>query len=88
MEKGHGKGLYTILGEGTVVEGSISVPHNLRIEGAFKGRIETSEEIIIGGAGVVNADKYVTDIFPLDKTKEAFDRALNINETIEVMVEV
>lgn len=35
----------------------------------------------------VNAKNYVTDIFPLEKTKEAFDRALNINETIEVMVE-
>ena len=56
MEKGHGKGLYTILGEGTVFEGSISVPHNLRVEGAFKGKIETAEEIIIGGSGVVNAD--------------------------------
>ncbi len=56
MEKGHGKGLYTILGEGTVFEGSISVPHNLRVEGAFKGRIETAEEIIIGVSGVVNAD--------------------------------
>lgn len=56
MEKGQGKGLYTILGEGTVFEGSISVPHNLRVEGAFKGKIETAEEIIIGGTGVVNAD--------------------------------
>ncbi len=56
MEKGLGKGSYTILGEGTVFEGSVIVPHNLRIEGSFKGRIETSEEIVIGGTGVVNAD--------------------------------
>lgn len=35
----------------------------------------------------VNAKNYVTDIFPLDKTKEAFDRAMDINDTIEVMVE-
>jgi cytoskeletal protein CcmA (bactofilin family) len=56
MEKGHGKGSYTILGEGTVFEGSISVPHNLRVEGAFKGKIETAEEITISGSGVVNAD--------------------------------
>ena len=56
MEKGHGKGLITILGEGTVFEGSISVPHNLRVEGAFKGKIETAEEINISSSGVVNAD--------------------------------
>lgn len=56
MEKGHGKGLYTILGEGTVFEGSMTIPHNIRIEGVFKGRIETSEEIIVGETGMVNAD--------------------------------
>lgn len=46
------------------------------------------EAIELMRSGVVTADKYVTDIFPLDKTKEAFDRALDINETIEVMVEM
>lgn len=56
MEKGHGKGLYTILGEGTVFEGSMNVPHNVRVDGSFKGRIETSEVITIGGSGIVNAD--------------------------------
>jgi L-iditol 2-dehydrogenase len=46
------------------------------------------EAIDLMKSGIVTADKYVTDIFPLDKTKEAFDRALDINETIEVMVEI
>ena len=40
MEKGHGKGLYTILGEGTEFEGSIVVPHNIRVDGVFKGKID------------------------------------------------
>ncbi len=56
MEKGHGKGFITILGPGTKFEGMVSVPHNIRIEGTFKGKIETSEEISIGSTGVVNAD--------------------------------
>lgn len=56
MEKGHGKGLYTILGEGTSFEGSMTVPHNIRIDGSFKGKIETSEVITIGKSGIVNAD--------------------------------
>lgn len=56
MEKGHGKGLYTILGEGTTFEGSVVVPHNIRIDGSFKGRIETAEIVTIGASGIVNAD--------------------------------
>jgi len=56
MEKGHGKGLITMLCEGTVFEGSIVVPHNLHIDGSFKGNVETSEELSIGPTGVVQAD--------------------------------
>jgi cytoskeletal protein CcmA (bactofilin family) len=56
MDKGQGKGSYSILGEGTVFEGSIEVPHNLRIEGSFKGKIITSEEITISSTGIVHAD--------------------------------
>ena len=56
MEKGHGKGLFTILGPGTKFEGSISVPHNLNIDGEFIGKIETSELITVGTNGVVKAD--------------------------------
>jgi len=56
MGKGHGKGLYTILGEGTSFEGSIVVPHNIIINGEFKGKIDTSELITIGPLGVVKAD--------------------------------
>ncbi len=55
-EKGHGKGLHTIICEGTVFEGSVFVPHNLRINGTFTGKIETSEEIVIGPSGVIKAD--------------------------------
>lgn len=55
MEKNH-KGLYTIFGEGTVFEGSVTVPHSIRIDGSFKGKIETNEVITIGHGGVVEAD--------------------------------
>lgn len=56
MEKDQNKSSYTLLGEGTVFEGSIIVPHNLRVDGSFKGKIETSEIITIGPTGVVSAD--------------------------------
>lgn len=56
MGKGQGKGLYTILGEGTSFTGELVVPHNVRVDGEFKGKIETSEVITIGPLGVVKAD--------------------------------
>lgn len=56
MEKGHGKEKYTIFGEGTKFEGSIIVPHNIRIDGEFSGKIETSEKLTIGQDGLVKAD--------------------------------
>jgi cytoskeletal protein CcmA (bactofilin family) len=56
MEKGSSKGLYTMLGEGTQFEGTVVVPHSIRIEGTFKGRIETSEDLTVGAAGHIEAD--------------------------------
>lgn len=50
------KGLYTIIGEGTSFEGTISVPHSIRIDGYFKGKIETTEVLTIGSSGIVEAD--------------------------------
>jgi len=50
------KGLYTIIGEGTSFEGTITVPHSIRVDGYFKGKIDTSEVLTIGSTGVVEAD--------------------------------
>ncbi len=55
MDKGN-KGLYTIIGEGTSFEGTINVPHSIRIDGNFKGKIETSEILTVGNSGIVEAD--------------------------------
>jgi cytoskeletal protein CcmA (bactofilin family) len=55
MDKGN-KGLYTMLGPGTVFEGTITVPHGIRIDGTFKGKIETSEILTIGNEGIIEAD--------------------------------
>lgn len=55
MDKGN-KGLYTIIGEGTIFEGTINVPHSIRIDGSFKGKIETTEVITVGNTGIVEAD--------------------------------
>lgn len=56
MEKKAEKGFFTMIGEGSVFEGIISVPHSVRIDGTLRGKIETSEVLTIGKGGVVEAD--------------------------------
>ncbi|MBD3420036.1 MAG: hypothetical protein GF398_07975 [Chitinivibrionales bacterium] len=55
MEK-HAKGAYTLIGEGTVVEGEITVPSPVRIDGTLKGKIETAEMLTVGPNGILEAD--------------------------------
>ena len=56
MEKKTNKGFFTMFGEGSIFEGTIVVPHSIRIDGTFKGKIETSEMLTIGNGGLVEAD--------------------------------
>jgi cytoskeletal protein CcmA (bactofilin family) len=56
MEKSNDKGLHTILGEGTILEGTLTVPHSVRIDGQLKGKIETSETLTVGSTGNIEAD--------------------------------
>ncbi|HIW32380.1 MAG TPA: polymer-forming cytoskeletal protein [Candidatus Paenibacillus intestinavium] len=46
----------TLIGQGTVFEGSIQTEANLRIEGEFHGEITSQCEIIIGEYGVAKAE--------------------------------
>ena len=56
MGKESPRGLYTMIGENTVVEGTIIVPHSIRIDGTLRGRLETTEMLTVGNGGVVEAD--------------------------------
>jgi len=56
MAKESDKGLGSFLGEGTVFEGTITVPHSIRVDGTFKGKLETAETLTVGPNGVVEAD--------------------------------
>lgn len=56
MDKKTEKGFYTMIGEGASFEGSVILPHAIRIDGAFKGKIDASEMLTIGNSGVVEAD--------------------------------
>jgi cytoskeletal protein CcmA (bactofilin family) len=56
MDKTKDKGLHTIIGEGTTLEGTITVPHSIRIEGTLKGKLETTETLTVGNTGHIEAD--------------------------------
>jgi cytoskeletal protein CcmA (bactofilin family) len=56
MEKKGEKGFFTMIGEGSVFEGVITVPHSIKIDGTLKGKVETSEALTIGKSGIVEAD--------------------------------
>jgi cytoskeletal protein CcmA (bactofilin family) len=66
MDK-NGKGLLNIIGTGSVFEGTINVPHSIRIDGAFKGRIQTAESITVGETGVVEAEVRAQNAFVFGK---------------------
>jgi cytoskeletal protein CcmA (bactofilin family) len=69
MEKAGSKGYNTLLGEGTAFEGVISVPHSVRVDGQFKGKIDTEETVTIGPAGIVEADIRAKSAIILGKVK-------------------
>jgi cytoskeletal protein CcmA (bactofilin family) len=56
MEKGGEKGLLTIIGVGTILEGTIVVPHSIRIDGTLKGKLVTHETLTVGSASSIEAD--------------------------------
>jgi cytoskeletal protein CcmA (bactofilin family) len=56
MEKSNERGLLTIVGAGTILEGTLTVPHSVRIDGTLKGKLETSETLTVGSTGQIEAD--------------------------------
>jgi cytoskeletal protein CcmA (bactofilin family) len=56
MQKNGSKGLYTMIGEGTVIEGRLVAPHGLRIDGSVNGSIETNDILTVGTTGVIEAE--------------------------------
>jgi cytoskeletal protein CcmA (bactofilin family) len=48
--------LNTIIGKGTFFEGTVKVQSSIRVDGKIKGRITTSDTIIVGKEGEVDGD--------------------------------
>ena len=51
-----GKGLNTIIGKGSTVEGTLNINNCLRIDGTVKGKISCTETLTISSDGVVEAE--------------------------------
>jgi cytoskeletal protein CcmA (bactofilin family) len=46
----------SVIGEGSVLEGTFEVQGNLRVDGRFQGKIDVSGTLVIGKSGLVDAD--------------------------------
>ncbi|MSS70278.1 MAG: polymer-forming cytoskeletal protein [Candidatus Latescibacteria bacterium] len=55
------KGINTIIGHGAVVEGTLTVPHGIRVDGHLKGDVRSAGILIVGEDGVIEADVKVKD---------------------------
>jgi cytoskeletal protein CcmA (bactofilin family) len=49
-------GLNTIIGKGSVIEGTLEVEGELRIDGMVKGKISSTESLTIGNGGIVEGE--------------------------------
>lgn len=50
------KGLHTVIGAGTVIEGTIRVTHDIRVDGSIKGKVQIEGDLIVGNSGLIEAD--------------------------------
>jgi cytoskeletal protein CcmA (bactofilin family) len=55
------RGINTIIGHGTVVEGALTVPHGIRVDGHLKGEVRSEGMLIVGEEGLIEADVKVKD---------------------------
>ncbi len=48
--------LNTIIGKGSVVEGSVKVQSSLRVDGRIKGQVSTTDSLVIGKEGEIEGE--------------------------------
>ena len=52
----HPVGFETVLGTGSVMEGTLSSKGNVRLDGDFKGTLDISGNVLVGETAKINAD--------------------------------
>lgn len=50
------KGLHTVIGAGTIIEGTLTIGHDVRVDGTIKGKLIIDGDLIVGSTGVIEAD--------------------------------
>ncbi len=53
---GRGGELSTIIGRGTVVEGTVSVVNSLRVDGRIHGNVSATESLVVGKEGEIQGE--------------------------------
>lgn len=51
--------LNTVIGKGTVVEGTLTVQSSLRVDGKIKGKISCTDSIVVGKEGEIEGEVHV-----------------------------
>ena len=47
----------TVIGQGSMLEGALEIDHCVRVEGCLRGRLRTSEAMVVGAQGKVIAEQ-------------------------------
>ncbi|MCR4438524.1 MAG: polymer-forming cytoskeletal protein [bacterium] len=55
-EVGRAGELSTIIGRGTVIEGSVSVVNSLRVDGRINGNVSATESLVVGKDGEIKGE--------------------------------
>ena len=50
------KGFHTLIGNGAVIKGEITVDHDIRVDGTIEGKVKSSGSLIVGEAGLIEAE--------------------------------
>ncbi|WP_284642237.1 bactofilin family protein [Paenibacillus silviterrae] len=52
----------TLIGEGSVIEGDLYAPADLRVEGEIRGRLRSEGEVVVGERGYVRSDLHAAHV--------------------------
>lgn len=58
MAAKNGAGMNSVIGEGSIFEGSFYINGSLQIDGKFEGDVRTEDELVVGATGKVKTDIY------------------------------
>ena len=64
-----GGDLNTIIGKGSIVDGTIKIKNSIRVDGSIKGKITTTNSLIVGKEGEIDGEVRVKNIIVGGKVK-------------------